>query len=111
MAVNSLSKNAKIIYLYEKQDKKCPYCGISFMENGELKMDINIDHIIPSSRGGKNVIENLCLSCFPCNSAKGDMTAEEFSDAISKLKEGKITKNDLRDYAKYFILKKKFGEI
>jgi 5-methylcytosine-specific restriction endonuclease McrA len=31
----------------------------------------HIDHIIPVSRGGKNNLENLVLSCQSCNSKKG----------------------------------------
>ena len=30
------------------------------------------DHIIPSSRGGENVLANLQTMCWPCNSKKGN---------------------------------------
>jgi 5-methylcytosine-specific restriction endonuclease McrA len=58
-------------YLLEKYNRKCCYCG---KENTPLE----VEHIIPKSRGGTNRIDNLCLACHDCNNAKGNMTAEEF---------------------------------
>jgi len=58
-------------YLLEKFGRKCCYCG---KENTPLE----IEHIIPKSRGGTNRIDNLCLACHECNQKKGNMTAEEF---------------------------------
>lgn len=31
-----------------------------------------LDHIIPSSKGGKSNIKNLVLACMPCNVKKSD---------------------------------------
>lgn len=42
----------------------CVYCGSS--EN------LNIDHVIPQSKGGKNSFENTVTSCKTCNNKKGD---------------------------------------
>lgn len=36
------------------------------------------DHIIPSSRGGQNTIDNLGICVSQANKAKGDMTPDEF---------------------------------
>lgn len=58
-------------YLLEKYNRKCCYCG---KENVPLE----VEHIIPKSRGGTNRIDNLCLSCHECNQKKGNLTAEEF---------------------------------
>ena len=58
-------------YLLEKFGRKCCYCG---KEN----IPLEIEHIIPKSRGGTNRVDNLCLSCRECNQKKGNMTAEEF---------------------------------
>lgn len=38
----------------------------------------HVDHIIPLSRGGRHVIENLCCSCFSCNVNKRSKTPEEW---------------------------------
>ena len=36
-----------------------------------------IDHVLPRSRGGQDVWENLVACCVRCNNAKGDRTPEE----------------------------------
>lgn len=102
-----LTKNTRIIYHYEKQNRKCYYCETDLWL-GEDVVESNIDHKMPSSRGGKDTIENTCLSCQPCNTAKANMTEEEFRPVMVLLKENKITKKDLPDYAKYLVLKSKF---
>lgn len=58
-------------YLLEKFNRKCIYCG---KENVPLE----IEHIIPKSRGGSNRIDNLGIACHKCNQNKDNMTAEEF---------------------------------
>jgi len=57
--------------LLEKWGRRCAYCG---KENVPLE----IEHIIPKSRGGTNRISNLTLACHECNQKKGNLTAEEF---------------------------------
>lgn len=79
-----------------------------FFTDGQIILNFNIDHIIPTSRGGKDSIENMVLSCQSCNSAKGNMTSEEFASVATLLKEKKIEKKDLSDYIKYIALKSKF---
>lgn len=48
----------------------CYYCGGWAMHE--------IDHKIPLCRGGTNDIDNLVLTCRPCNTKKSWLTAEEF---------------------------------
>lgn len=42
----------------------CQYCG--------SESSLTIDHVIPRSKGGEHVWENLVASCSPCNHRKGD---------------------------------------
>lgn len=51
----------------------CQYCGKS-VKNPK---DRTIDHVIPRSRGGKTVWDNVVLCCRKCNLRKGDRTPEE----------------------------------
>ena len=44
----------------------CQYCGKKLPRS-----KLNIDHIIPRSRGGLTVWENVVASCHPCNRRKG----------------------------------------
>jgi 5-methylcytosine-specific restriction endonuclease McrA len=60
-------------YLREKTGFKCAYCG----KEG-TKGKLEIEHIIPKSRGGSNRISNLTLACHSCNQKKDNKTAKEF---------------------------------
>jgi 5-methylcytosine-specific restriction endonuclease McrA len=58
-------------YLLEKWGRKCAYCG-------KNNVPLEVEHIVPKSRGGSNRISNLTLACRECNIKKGNKTAEEF---------------------------------
>ncbi len=60
-----------IEYLLEKWKHKCAYCG-------KDNLPLEIEHIIPKSRGGSDRVSNLTLACHKCNQNKGDKTAAEF---------------------------------
>jgi len=51
---------------------RCQYCG-------EIcdPRDLNIDHVIPISRGGKTTWANVVTSCIDCNRKKGHRTPWE----------------------------------
>jgi len=58
-------------YLLQKWERKCAYCG-------KTNIPLEVEHIVPSSRGGSNRVSNLTISCTKCNLKKGSQTAEEF---------------------------------
>lgn len=58
-------------YLLEKWGRACVYCGAT-------DVPLEIEHMIPKSRGGSNRISNLTMSCPSCNDTKGTHTAAEF---------------------------------
>ncbi len=58
-------------YLLDKWGRKCAYCG-------EKNVPLEVEHIIPRSRGGTDRVSNLTIACRKCNLKKGDKTAEEF---------------------------------
>ena len=58
-------------YLLEKFGRKCVYCG-------EENVPLQVEHIIPKTRGGSNRVSNLTIACKECNQRKGNQTAEEF---------------------------------
>ena len=57
--------------LYKEQQGKCNACGQDF----EI-WNLEIDHIIPQSKGGGNYYENYQLLCSSCNRIKGDRPME-----------------------------------
>ena len=52
--------------LLKAQNGKCAYCGL-FFQNGDL---MEIDHLIPCSKGGKDNYDNLQLLHGHCHDAK-----------------------------------------
>ena len=55
--------------LFARDGHRCVYCGSS----GRL----TLDHVVPRSRGGDSVWENVVTSCAPCNLKKGNRLPEE----------------------------------
>ena len=49
---------------------RCVICGSS--PAVEINCKLHVDHIIPFSKGGKTLIENLRTLCKNCNLGKGD---------------------------------------
>ena len=61
----------KLRYQVLKRDNfKCCACGASPAKNPSV--ELHIDHIIPYSKGGKTIIENLQTLCSKCNLGKSD---------------------------------------
>ena len=58
-------------YLLQKWGHRCAYCGTG-------NIPLQIEHIIPKSRGGTDRVSNLTLSCEDCNQRKNNLTAVEF---------------------------------
>lgn len=59
-------------HIYLRDNYTCQYCG-----NVKTPNDLTLDHILPQSRGGKSVWQNLVTSCKKCNTKKGDQTPRE----------------------------------
>ena len=53
--------------IYERDGYRCRRCGVS-----ERYATLEIDHIIPISKGGKSTYENLQTLCRKCNYEKGN---------------------------------------
>ena len=56
--------------LFARDGWRCVYCGDG---TGRL----TLDHVVPRSRGGESVWENVVTSCAPCNLRKGNRLPEE----------------------------------
>jgi len=58
-------------YLLFKWGRRCVYCG-------KEGVRVQVEHVMPTSRGGTNRVSNLTLACRKCNIKKGKKTAAEF---------------------------------
>jgi 5-methylcytosine-specific restriction endonuclease McrA len=59
----------------------CHYCGRKVHPN-----NLTMDHIIPLSRGGTSIKENIAASCKECNRTKSHMLPAEWSAYLDRLK-------------------------
>lgn len=53
--------------VFARDHYRCQYCGVAAE---------NIDHVLPRSRGGLHLWENVVAACRPCNARKGDLLLE-----------------------------------
>ena len=58
--------------VFARDNNTCQYCGEKFPRS-----ELNLDHVIPRSRGGLSTWENVVCSCFTCNRVKGGQMPEE----------------------------------
>jgi 5-methylcytosine-specific restriction endonuclease McrA len=58
--------------IFLRDNNRCQYCGQKFATE-----ELNLDHIVPVSRGGKTTWENVVCSCLLCNVRKGNRMPEE----------------------------------
>ena len=64
----------RLYYQVMKDGKqRCTLCGAT-----RDKMMLHVDHIIPRSKGGKTVYENLQVLCMKCNLAKSNKDDTDF---------------------------------
>ena len=62
--IASVSRRA----VFARDDYRCQYCG---------NHADSIDHVVPRSRGGRDIWDNLAAACRPCNSKKRNRTPDE----------------------------------
>lgn len=71
------SLNPQLRWEILKRDNfKCVYCGVSPTEGGGIILEV--DHIIPRAKGGKDKMDNLVASCNLCNNGKSDTILPDF---------------------------------
>ena len=58
--------------IYARDDDTCQYCGRQLRRS-----DLNLDHVVPRSHGGKTSWENIVCSCITCNLRKGGRTPDQ----------------------------------
>ena len=56
--------------LYQRDHHTCQYCGAR-------DQPLSVDHVVPRSRGGADLWENVTTACLSCNVRKGNRTPKE----------------------------------
>lgn len=59
--------------VFARDGARCQYCGATAE---------SIDHVVPRSRGGEHVWENVVAACRPCNARKRDRLLSETTMAL-----------------------------
>ncbi len=73
-------KDTDKLYIYERDDKKCFFCGKSLKYN-----KITLDHYLPKSKKGTTDVFNLVTCCKFCNISKGNKIPKDYKETILNL--------------------------
>jgi 5-methylcytosine-specific restriction endonuclease McrA len=58
--------------IFYRDKNRCQYCGRIFPQK-----ELNLDHVVPLSRGGSSSWDNVVCACVACNSRKGNRIPHE----------------------------------
>lgn len=83
--VNNITKNYSCKDVIDKIGKN-PIC---YLTGEKIDLDkpetYNLDHVVPSSKGGTNNLDNLQICLKEANCAKGELLLEELYDLCEKI--------------------------
>lgn len=83
--------------IFKRDGFACAYCGKTPPE-----ITLEVDHIEPKSKGGKDDINNLITACFDCNRGKRDIPLDKApSTLIENLEVLKEKEEQLKEYNKF----------
>lgn len=75
-AVNESYSVADLDVIYKSQQGRCWWC------QDFVGLKFEIDHRIPLSRGGKDILNNIVISCGACNRGKKDKLPHEWNGRL-----------------------------
>lgn len=87
--------------IFKRDGFKCQYCGCN-----PPSVTLEVDHIIPVSKGGQDDIDNLVTSCFDCNRGKSNKELTTMPQSTVEKTEQMIEKE-----AQYLAYKKVLASI
>jgi CRISPR/Cas system Type II protein with McrA/HNH and RuvC-like nuclease domain len=80
--------------VFERDGYTCAYCGQKFEMD-----DLEVDHIHPKSKGGKNNFINFITACCKCNCKKSNQILEN----PPKVNNIELNSKELKRYKKEFL--------
>lgn len=102
MGRKSISKKTRF-EVFKRDSFTCVYCG-----NTPPAVVLELDHIIPVSKNGKNDIDNYATSCFECNRGKGARELTELPKTVQeKHKDGLEREEQLKAFKKFITVVKR----
>lgn len=95
---------AKLRELIKSRDNyTCTYCSVSVADEPHLLLEV--DHILPVSRGGLSTAENLQTLCWRCNRSKSNKilphAAPLVAPAVTSSKADKVASDPVRSAAPF----------
>ncbi|MBD2120093.1 HNH endonuclease [Trichocoleus sp. FACHB-262] len=109
---NRMPTAAQTHFLHQRDGYHCRFCGIPVIRSevrdrlrkfypdalpwGKTNPEqhsafqalwLQYDHLLPHARGGNNDLENVVITCAPCNFGRGSYTLEEVGLADPRLRE------------------------
>jgi len=83
--------------IFKRDGFKCAYCG-----KAPPVVTLELDHIEPKAKGGKDDINNYLTACFDCNRGKGDIPLEkipaQLQENLEILKEKELQLSEYRKF-------------
>jgi hypothetical protein len=90
--------------VFKRDSFTCQYCSAK-----PPRVPLEIDHINPVSKGGKNNIDNLITACFDCNRGKSDKKLSSVPQTI--VEKTALKQEALKQYQQYQKVLKKEAKI
>jgi hypothetical protein len=83
--------------IFKRDGFKCAYCG-----KAPPAVTLELDHIEPKAKGGKDDINNYLTACFDCNRGKRDIPLEKIPEQLQEnleiLKEKELQLSEYRKF-------------
>lgn len=102
MERKSISKKLRF-EVFKRDSFTCQYCSAK-----PPKVPLEVDHIMPVCKGGKNNIDNLITACFDCNRGKsGNELTSIPQNLIEKTEIKKIAVQQYSEFQKILLKERK----
>ena len=82
--------------VFKRDSFSCQYCG-----SMPPKVPLEVDHIVPVSKGGKNDLANLITACFDCNRGKSKVELSSVPETMaSTIERNTVANQQYKQYNK-----------
>lgn len=65
-----------------RSDHRGPICIWCLRSKREHNITLTLDHVVPYSLGGTNLVSNLVVACKVCNSQRKDRSVQSFAERL-----------------------------